>query len=98
MKQFVKRCKVANYTKQIKQISDKVEETSKTILQRRKTASLSLADTKAIVSYEFPYIFVRKKMCLIWTYFEVGEILDHNKILDCRFSYIPVDFILIFVI
>ena len=51
MKQFVKKCKVANYTKQIKQISDKVEETSKTILQRRKSASFSLADTNAIVSY-----------------------------------------------
>lgn len=50
MKQFVKRCKVSNHTKQIKQISDKVEETSRTILQRRKAANLSLSDSKAIVS------------------------------------------------
>ena len=50
MKKFMKNCKVANYTKQIKQIVDKVTETSKVITQRRKTASLDLANTKAVVS------------------------------------------------
>ncbi|KAI0214999.1 Nucleolar complex-like protein 2 [Lamellibrachia satsuma] len=49
MKKFVKNCKVANYTKQIKQIVDKVTETSKVITLRRKTASLDLANTKAVV-------------------------------------------------
>ena len=49
MKKFVKNCKVANYTKQIKQIVDKVTETSKVITLRRKTASLNLANTKAVV-------------------------------------------------
>ena len=50
MKKFLKQCKVANYTKQIKQIVDKVEETCRLITQRRRTASLSLSDNKAVVS------------------------------------------------
>ena len=45
----MKSCKVANYTKQIKQIVDKVEESVKVIAERRKEASLNLADNKAIV-------------------------------------------------
>ena len=49
MKQFLKKCKIANYTKQIKQIIEKVEETSKVIMQRRKTVSLSLNDNSAVV-------------------------------------------------
>ncbi|KAK2174171.1 hypothetical protein NP493_820g01008 [Ridgeia piscesae] len=52
MKKFTKNCKVANYTKQIKQIVDKVTETSKVITQRRKTASLDLANTKAVEAWE----------------------------------------------
>ena len=50
MRRFVKQCKVANYTKQIKQIVDKVNETSTTITKRRKVSTLNLADRVAIVS------------------------------------------------
>lgn len=50
MKEFLKKCKVANFSKQIKQIVDKVEENSKFISARRRTANVSLADDKAIVS------------------------------------------------
>ncbi len=50
LKKFVKECKVGNYTKQIKQIVEKVEENSRVITQRRKTATLNLADSKGIVS------------------------------------------------
>lgn len=49
LKKFLKTCKVANYCKQIKSLLTKVEENSKTITQRRKTANLSLADTSAVV-------------------------------------------------
>lgn len=50
IKDFLKKCKVANFCKQIKQILDKVEETSKFITDRRKNANLTLSDSKAIVS------------------------------------------------
>ena len=49
MKKFMKECKVANYTRQVKQILDKIEETSKVITLRRKTTSLSLNDFTAVV-------------------------------------------------
>lgn len=52
LKEFLKTCKVANYTKQMKQILDKVQETSKIITQRRRTASLNLQDAKAINAWE----------------------------------------------
>ncbi|XP_045162524.2 nucleolar complex protein 2 homolog isoform X2 [Mercenaria mercenaria] len=52
MKEFLKKCKVGNFTKQIKQIVDKVEENSKFITARRRTASISLADRNAIDRWE----------------------------------------------
>jgi len=51
MKKFVKTCKVPSYTKQIKQIIDKVEETSTVITRRRQISSISLSDSKAVVSW-----------------------------------------------
>merc|ERR1712002_459958 len=53
IKDFLKKCKVPNYTKQMKTILDKVQETSKLIVQNRKSASFSsLADTNAIEAWE----------------------------------------------
>ncbi|VDI60241.1 Hypothetical predicted protein [Mytilus galloprovincialis] len=52
MKEFLKKCKIANYCKQIKQIVDKVQETSKFITDRRKSVSFSISDDKAITSWE----------------------------------------------
>lgn len=49
VRKFVKACKVANYTKQLKQIVDKVEETAKVMTERRREAALNLADAKAVV-------------------------------------------------
>ena len=49
LKEFLKKCKVGNFTKQIKQIVDKVDENSKFITARRRTANISLTDDKAIV-------------------------------------------------
>ena len=49
LKQFIKQCKVSNYTKQMKQIVEKVEATCKVITQRRKTATFNLADAKGVV-------------------------------------------------
>nr|KAG5710091.1 hypothetical protein BaRGS_030167 [Batillaria attramentaria] len=50
LKDFLKKCKVANYCKQLKQIVEKAEETAKVITARRRTAAFNLADTKAVVS------------------------------------------------
>jgi len=50
LKEFLKKCKIANYCKQIKQILEKVQDTTKLITDRRKTASFNISDDKAIVS------------------------------------------------
>lgn len=52
IKDFLKKCKVANFCKQIKQILDKVEETSKFITDRRKNANITLSDSKSIEAWE----------------------------------------------
>ncbi|KAK7501820.1 hypothetical protein BaRGS_00006906 [Batillaria attramentaria] len=52
LKDFLKKCKVANYCKQLKQIVEKAEETAKVITARRRTAAFNLADTKAVDQWE----------------------------------------------
>ncbi|KAH3829212.1 hypothetical protein DPMN_131205 [Dreissena polymorpha] len=52
LKDFLKKCKVGNFTKQVRQIVDKVEENSKYIVARRRTVNISLADDKAIDQWE----------------------------------------------
>ncbi|XP_069119498.1 nucleolar complex protein 2 homolog [Argopecten irradians] len=52
LKEFLKKCKVANYCKQIRQILDKVEENSKFITNRRKSFNVNLSDTKYIEAWE----------------------------------------------
>ena len=50
LKDFLKKCKVGNFTKQVKQIVEKLDENCKYITNRRRSATISLSDTKAIVS------------------------------------------------
>jgi nucleolar complex protein 2 len=57
LKEFVKKCKVGNFTKQMKQILDKVEENSTFITSRRRSANLNLSDRKAIVSNMVSYMY-----------------------------------------
>ncbi|ELU07056.1 hypothetical protein CAPTEDRAFT_141038 [Capitella teleta] len=52
LKKFTKICKVPNYCKQVKTILTKMEENSRTITQRRRTANLGLADTSAVNTWE----------------------------------------------
>ncbi|XP_022339464.2 nucleolar complex protein 2 homolog [Crassostrea virginica] len=52
LRDFLKKCKVANYCKQIKQIVDKVDENAKFINNRRKSTSIKLSDTKAVEAWE----------------------------------------------
>lgn len=52
IREFLKKCKVANYTRKLKQILDKVEENSKFIELERKTATFKLSDSKAIEDWE----------------------------------------------
>ncbi|CAG2242680.1 NOC2 [Mytilus edulis] len=68
MKEFLKKCKIANYCKQIKQIVDKVQETSKFITDRRKSVSFSISDDKAIVQELFFKMFKNR----------VLEVLEHK--------------------
>ncbi|KAL3861063.1 hypothetical protein ACJMK2_007149 [Sinanodonta woodiana] len=52
LKDFVKKCKVANYCKQMKQILEKVEENSNFITKKRKTATIALSDKTAVIAWE----------------------------------------------
>ncbi|GAB1600709.1 nucleolar complex protein 2 homolog isoform X2 [Argonauta hians] len=52
IKEVIKNCKIPNYSKQLKQIYEKMEENSKFISSRRDGINLNLCDTKAINSWE----------------------------------------------
>jgi len=52
LKSFLKKCKVSNYCKQIRQILEKVEENSKFINNKRKGITLNLNDCNAITALE----------------------------------------------
>ncbi|KAK3575974.1 hypothetical protein CHS0354_037340 [Potamilus streckersoni] len=55
LKDFVKKCKVANYCKQMKQILEKVEENSNFITKKRKSATIALSDKNAVIAWERKY-------------------------------------------
>lgn len=50
MKDFVKKCKNANYCKVIKGLLDKIQENSKVIEERRNKVTFSIRDKKQVVS------------------------------------------------
>ncbi|XP_038212121.1 uncharacterized protein LOC119832495 [Zerene cesonia] len=52
MKQFLKTCSVANYTKKIRQLLEKIEENSKFIEKERAKISFSLHENKMIAAWE----------------------------------------------
>jgi nucleolar complex protein 2 len=52
LKQFLKSCRHANYTKPIKQLVTKMEENSRFIVDRRKLVTFSIADTPAVENWE----------------------------------------------
>lgn len=52
LKDFNKKCKIANYCKQIKQIIEKIEEQSNFMVERRKRSSLRLDDLTGVHQWE----------------------------------------------
>ncbi|CAG5117783.1 unnamed protein product [Candidula unifasciata] len=52
LKTFLKKCKIANYCKQIKQIVDKIQEHSKFVAEKRKRSSINLTDFQAVHLWE----------------------------------------------
>ncbi|ESO91330.1 hypothetical protein LOTGIDRAFT_228791 [Lottia gigantea] len=52
LKAFLKKCKIANYCKQIKQIVDKIDENSKFITQKRKYVNFTLENDNAVDAWE----------------------------------------------
>lgn len=52
IKQFLKTCSVANYTKKMRQLLEKIEENSKFIEKQRAKISFALSDTKMIAAWE----------------------------------------------
>ncbi|PIK46077.1 putative nucleolar complex protein 2-like [Apostichopus japonicus] len=56
MKEFVKTCKVANFTRQIKQLLDKIQENCNDIEKRRSTATFGIADNGAVKAWETKYL------------------------------------------
>lgn len=52
LKQFVKKCALPNYSKKMKQLLDKVQETVQFIEKQRSQVHFDLADTKAVLALE----------------------------------------------
>lgn len=53
LKQFIKNCHVANYTKKMRQLIEKIEQNAQFIeKERKKLSSVSLTDTKQIEAWE----------------------------------------------
>jgi len=52
IKKFIKLCRTPAHVKKLKQLADKVEESSKVTVQRRRTLTINLADFKAVKDWE----------------------------------------------
>merc|ERR1712071_199255 len=52
LKAFIKKCPLANYTKKMKQLMEKIQETIKFIEKNRSHVNFDLADTKAVLALE----------------------------------------------
>lgn len=52
LKSFVKKCKIPNYTKKMKQLLDKIKENKDFIEAKRKDVSFGIAEMKAVKDWE----------------------------------------------
>ncbi|XP_067008796.2 nucleolar complex protein 2 isoform X2 [Anabrus simplex] len=52
LKAFIKKCKVSNYCKKMRQVVDKIEENAQAVLKERSQVSFALNDQKAIDAWE----------------------------------------------
>nr|CAG4650809.1 EOG090X02MG [Simocephalus serrulatus]SVE94125.1 EOG090X02MG [Simocephalus serrulatus] len=52
LKRFIKKCPLANYTKKMKQLMEKVQETTQFIEKQRAQVHFDLTDTKAVLALE----------------------------------------------
>lgn len=67
LKQFLKKCKAANYTRKLKQLAEKIQQNSQFIENERKKVTFSLTDLKQIEGWESQ---IKNKGTPLSTFFE----------------------------
>ena len=70
LKSFLKKSKVANYSKKMKQLVEKLEENSRFICQRRKAVTFGMGDAEKIENWE-------KEVRYMWIFFVVSSSALH---------------------
>merc|ERR1719189_669683 len=94
MKEFNKKCKVANYTKKIKQILDKVTANQKVVETRRRNVKFGVADKNSIAAWEAKFESDGTPLLAFYTSWKKTRDLQQMKRVSQQekmddYSYIP---------
>lgn len=77
MKQFLKECKNANYSKKLKPLLEKIEEVSKMMNEARSKCGIALSDAAGIAAWERN---MKLKSNSLITFYESWSKLQEQKV------------------
>ena len=80
LKEFLKKCKSANYCKVIKGLLDKIQENCKIIEERRKNIQFSIKDKKNVVCICFYLVLQKHQKCYLTVFFQAAWIENNRKL------------------